>query len=45
MIKLIKMINLYGFWRVMKNPEYYHRKYDGDSTRGYEVRYHNKNNR
>ena len=22
------MINLYGFWRVMKNAEYYHRKYD-----------------
>jgi len=28
MIKLLKMINLYGFWRVMKNPEYYHVKYD-----------------
>ena len=35
MIKLLKMINLYGFWRVMKNPEYYHRKYDGKSTKGY----------
>ena len=45
MIKLLKMINLYGFWRVMKNPEYYHRKYDGQSTRGYERQYHNKNNR
>ena len=28
MIKVIKMIDLYGFWRVMKNPEYYHTKYD-----------------
>jgi len=37
MIKLLKMINLYGFWRVMKNSEYYHRKYDGKSTRGYKV--------
>ena len=35
MIKLFKMINLYGFWNVMKNPEYYHRKYDGKSTKGY----------
>ena len=28
MIKLLKMIDLYGFWRVMKDPEYYHKKYD-----------------
>jgi hypothetical protein len=28
MIKLIKMIDLYGFMRVMKNSEYYHKKYD-----------------
>jgi len=28
MIKLIKMIDLYGFWRVINNPEYYHKKYD-----------------
>ena len=28
MIKVLKMMNLYGFWRVMKNPEYYHTKYD-----------------
>ena len=35
MIKLLKMINLYGFWRVMKDSEYYHRKYDGKSTKGY----------
>jgi len=28
MIKLIKMIDLYGFWRVMNNSEYYHKKYD-----------------
>ena len=36
MIKVIKMINLYGFWRVMKNPEYYHTKYDA-----FDVRYKN----
>lgn len=36
MIKLLKMINLYGFMRVMKNPEYYHRKWDGKSTKRYE---------
>ena len=35
MIKLLKIIRLYGFWRVMKHSEYYHRKYDGKSTRGY----------
>ena len=35
MIKLLRMINLYGFWRVMKRAEYYHRKYDGMSTKGY----------
>jgi len=28
MIKLIKMFNLYGITRVLKNPEYYHKKYD-----------------
>ena len=28
MIKLIKMIDLYGFVKVMKNPEYYHKKWD-----------------
>ena len=28
MIKLIKMCNLFGFWRVIKNSEYYHKKYD-----------------
>jgi len=28
MIKVIKMMNLYGVWRVIKNPEYYHNKYD-----------------
>ena len=32
------MINLYGFWRVMKYPEYYHRKWDGQSTKGYKNR-------
>ena len=35
MIKLIKMINLYGFMSVMSSPEYYHRKYDGMSTKNY----------
>ena len=35
MIKLMKMINLYGFMKVMGNPEYYHRKWDGESTKGY----------
>ena len=28
MIKVIKMMNLYGIWKVIKNPEYYHIKYD-----------------
>ena len=28
MIKLLKMINFFGFWRVMKDPEYYHKKWD-----------------
>ncbi len=28
MIKLMRMINLYGFMRVMNNSEYYHTKYD-----------------
>ena len=27
MIKVIKMCNLFGFWRVMRDPEYYHKKY------------------
>ena len=22
------MINFFGFWRVMKDPEYYHKKWD-----------------
>ena len=35
------MIDLYGFWRVMKNPEYYHRKYDGHSTKGYRNKINN----
>ena len=38
MIKLAKMINLYGFLRVMNNTEYYHRKYDGQSTKGYIIK-------
>lgn len=28
MIKFIKMCNLFGFFRVMKDSEYYHDKYD-----------------
>ena len=28
MIKVLKMMNLYGSWKVIKNPEYYHTKYD-----------------
>ena len=28
MIKLLKMFNLYGITRVLKNAEYYHSKYD-----------------
>ena len=28
MIKVIKMFNLYGIMRVLKNPELYHKRYD-----------------
>ena len=38
MIKLMKMFNLYGMFNVLKNPEYYHRKYDGMSTRGFKCK-------
>ena len=38
MIKLIKMINLYGFTRVINNTEYYHRKWDGECTKRYRIR-------
>ena len=27
-MKFLKMINLFGFWRVMNNTEYYCKKYD-----------------
>ena len=27
-MKLLKMINLFGFWRVMNNNNYYCKKYD-----------------
>ena len=27
-MKLLKMINLFGFWAVMNETEYYYRKYD-----------------
>ena len=36
MIKLIRMMNLYGIMRVLKNPEYYHAKWDDKSTKRYE---------
>lgn len=29
------MMNLYGVIRVLKNPEYYHAKWDGKSTKRY----------
>ena len=28
MIKVLKMMNLYGICKVIMNPEYYHAKYD-----------------
>ena len=35
--ELIKMINLYGFTRVINNTEYYHRKWDGECTKRYKI--------
>lgn len=29
------MCNLFGFWRVMKDPEYYHTKYDHMKKHGH----------
>jgi len=34
MIKLLKMFNYYGILRVLKNSEYYHRKFNNQSTKG-----------
>lgn len=34
MIKLLKMFNYYGVMRVLRDAEYYHRKFNNESTKG-----------